>query len=566
MQHTSSVLRGGARRAGLVRAALAVCLGGALLGQAGPAAAQVGVTTYHYNNARTGLNPLEFRLNPRTVSPTTFGKAFVQPVDGQIYGQPLYLPWRYIPGKGLHNVVYVATQNDSVYAFDADSNAGANAAPLWQVSLADAAHGAAPGATAVSNLDLGTSSSGEACTDISPKIGVTATPVIDPLSNTLYVVAKTRENGVMVNRLHALDARTGQERAGGPAAIPGSLTTPIPFDPVWQFNRAALLLSKGTVYVAFSSHCDGFGEHPFHGWVFAFDAHTLKPTAVMSTTPGAGAFGASIWQSGAGMAADAAGNVYATTGNGTFDQTQNFGDSVIKLAGSDLSVLDYFTPSNNAELSDGDYDLGSGGLTLLPDNWLSSATPHLAVLAAKEGKLYVLNRDSLGHFCAACDDSQVVQTLPAGTIGGGPWRGVWGKLSVWRNHLYVWGWGDRLKSFTASNGLLDPTPTVSASPTTSYPGATVSLSSLGPFGGIVWALLPYSGSALTPQGMVLQAYDADTLALLYSSDARPEDDVGATIKFATPTVVNGHVYVGTGTQLSVYGLKGGAFSRLPSSP
>jgi outer membrane protein assembly factor BamB len=532
-------------------------VGLAMLGLADSATAQVNVTTYHYNNARTGLNPYEFQLTPKTVSPATFGKSFAQPVDGQIYGQPLYLSLRYIPGKGLHNVVYVTTQNNSVYAFDADNNTGANAVPLWLVSLADQEHGAAAGARAVTNLDLASPLGGETCNDINPKIGITGTPVIDALTNTLFVVAKTMENGAMVHRLHALDASTGKERSAGPVAIPGGVSTPIAFDPKWQFNRAALLLSKGTVYVAFSSHCDAFGQTPFHGWVFAYDSKTLRPQAVMTTTPGADANGASIWQSGVGMSADSAGNVFASTGNGTFEPGKNYGDSVLKLSGSDLTVLDYFTPSNNDVLSAGDYDLGSGGVMLMPDNWLSSATPHVAILAAKEGKVYVLNRDNLGKFCADCNDSQIVQELPAGTIGGKPWHGVWGKMSAWNNHLYVWGWGDQLKSFSASNGRLDPTPKISASPTTSYPGATVSLSSWGSTGGIVWAITPYSPTAATARGMVLHAYDAESLALLYSSDLRTDDDVGTTIKFGTPTVANGHVYVGSGSQLSVYGLKGG---------
>src|SRR5260221_5536896 len=362
---------------------------------------QVNVTTYHNDNARTGLNANETILTPDNVrAPGQFGKLFSQPVDGYVYAQPLYVPNVHIidhgVDKGIHNVVFVATEGDSVYAFDADSNAGANASPLWTASLIDTLHGAAAGATTVatqgSNPDIN-------CEDLVPQVGITSTPVIDLVSNTMFVEAKSKENGGFVHRLHALDITTGNEKSPGPTVITATVNG-ITFDPLHQLNRPGLLLLNGTIYIGYGSHCD---ITPYNGWLFAYDAATLTRKGVFVTTPGttttpnpngAGA----IWMSGAGIAADGAGNIFAATGNGTFDAT-DFGDSILKLSLNQqtLGLVDSFTPFNQADLNAHDNDLGSGGVLLLPDQ--PGAHPHLLVQAGKEGTIYLLDPDHMGGYC-----------------------------------------------------------------------------------------------------------------------------------------------------------------------
>lgn len=501
------------------------------------------VLTYHYDNARSGLNAGETRLTPGNVNAKGFGKLFSHPVDGQIYAQPLYVANLYLPGKGLHNVAYVATENDTVYAFDADGNRGANAQPLWQVSLVDAAHGAAPGAAAVKATDLGVSDQGwPLCSDIAPLIGITSTPVIDRAGKTLYVEAKSLENGAFVHRLHALDLTTGQEKSGGPAAIPGKLPTSVPFDPMWHMNRPALLLDHGTVYVAFGSHCDGLGQHPFKGWMFSFDARTMAAKAALPMTGAQGNAG-SLWMSGAGPAADSQGRVFAVTGNGDFDGLQNFGDSILRFDGVGLHVTDLFTPPDNAQLNAVDADLGAGGTVLLPDQ--TGGHPHLLAQATKDGRIYLMDRDHL---------ALPVQALPKGTLGsptppGYPsdWSGLFGVPSYWNQKLYFWGVKDVLKVFSLSNGQLNATPQMGTT-VYGYPGANLAISANGRNNGIVWAIKPSSAS-----DGALQAWDANSLTLLYSSDQQTGDEMGASVKFTAPVVANGKVFVGGGDRFSVYG-------------
>jgi hypothetical protein len=512
----------------------------------------VDVLTHHYNNQRTGLNARETRLTPANVKVGGFGKLFSHTVDGQIYAQPLYVSGLSVPGKGTRNVVFVATQGDTVYAFDADTAKGANAQPLWQASLIDTAHGAAPGATPVNVMEFGAGPQGEAlCTDIAPQIGVTSTPVIDKASKTLYVEAKSKENGAIVHRLHALDLGTGLEKAGSPVAIPGALPTPVPFDPLWHMNRPALLLDHQTVYVAFGSHCDGLEQHIYRGWLFSFDARTLAPKAALPLTQGSGT-AASIWMSGAGPAADASGQVYAVTGDGNFDGTQNFGDSILRIDNATLTVKDLFTPPDNAALDAVDADLGAGGVLILPDQ--AGPNPRLLVQATKDGRIHLLNRDKLGGPCPTCAAGQPLQILPKGTLGsptppGFPsdWAGLFGLPSYWGQKLYFWGVGDVLKVFSLSNGLLNPTP-LKGGTSYVYPGANLAISANGNTGGIVWAIRPsYSGEA------TLQAWNATTLALLYSSDQAADDAPGGYVKFNTPVVANGKVFVGGRDSLTVYG-------------
>ncbi|PYX61722.1 MAG: pyrrolo-quinoline quinone [Acidobacteria bacterium] len=520
------------------------------------AVAQPSVLTWHNDNSRTGQNRAERTLTPANVNTQGFGKLFSYPVDGQIYAQPLYVPHLTIPGKGSHNVVFVATEGDSVFAFDADNNGGANAKPLWKASLIDTAHGAASGATTVDSLaDTG-------CSDLVPKIGITSTPTIDAGTGTMYVEAKSKENGTFVHRLHALDIHTGAEKAFGPvvvtATVPGSgdgsVNGQLTFDALHHNNRPGLLLSSGTIYIAYASHCDFF---PYHGWMFAYDATNLAQKAVYVTTPDGGLGG--FWMSGAAPAADNEGNVFAVTGNGTFD-TQNIpatelGDSILKLRlrDSEVSLLDYFTPFNQDLLNIVDGDLGSGGAMLLPDQ--PGSHPHLLVQAGKEGRIYLIDRDRMTagnlHYCVMfCDgvDPQIVQEVQF-AMGL-----VWSSAAYWNHHVYFWAIDDVLRSFSLQNGKLSRRATSSSTDVYGFPGATVSISANGNQDGIVWSL--ETDAFFTHGPAILKAHDASNVARkLYSSDENSSRDFpGGAVKFTMPTVVNGKVYVGAAGRLSVYGL------------
>ena len=518
--------------------------------------AQVNVTTFHNDNARDGQNLSETLLTPANVNAAQFGRLFVQPVDGSIYAQPLYVSALPIAG-GTHNVVFVATEHDSVYAFDADDNAGTNASPLWQVSFINPAAGIT---TVDSNSDL-------ACSNISPEVGITGTPVIDPASQTLYVVAKTKENGTFVQRLHALDITSGAEKFGGPvviqAAVPGTGAGAsggqVAFDAKKANQRTGLLLLNGMVYVSWASHCD---IPPYQGWLMAYNAQTLAQAAIWNAAPNGSDAG--IWQSGAGPAADTSGNIFLATGNGTFDLNiggADAGDSILKfgpLNGASIPLLDYFTPYDQLKLSIHDTDLGSGGVILLPDQPQGSPHQHLLAEIGKEGSLYLVNRDSMGHYNPN-GDTQIVQWL-SGIFGG-----MWATPAFWNNTLYIGATNDALQaySFNANNSGLLSTKPVSASPETYfYPGTTPSITANGSTNGIVWALEEDDGSA------VLRAYDATNLANeLFNTANSPQQTPGPRVKFAVPTIANGKVYAGTSTQVAVYGLFGSPpAAPEPSSP
>jgi len=504
-----------------------------------------GVFTYHNDLARTGQNLNETILSPSNVNSTSFGKLFANPVDGQVYAQPLYVANVVIPDQGTHNVVYVATENNTVYAFDADTQG----APLWHTSLS------INGGTAVPSSDVN-------CSDLYPVIGVTSTPVIDPTTNTLYIVAKTKEGPATApsyfQRLHALDIATGAEKFGGPAAIEatvsgtgdGSNGTTITFDPFQQMNRPGLALVNGVVYIAFASHCD---HNPYHGWILAYDASQLTQRGVFITTPNGIAGG--IWQSGGSVAVDEANNLYVMTGNGTFDANlpngMDFGDSVLKLVqgGNTLTLVDYFTPFSQALLEAGDADLGSGAPMVLP-NQSGAPVPSLLVGAGKGGTIYLLNRNKLGQFCSGCtSDSQIVQSIPS-ALGAN-----FSTPAFWNNTVYFLAAGDVLKAFALSDGRLSTSPTSQATTKFGFPGATPSVSANGTTGGIVWAL--QTDDFATNDPAVLHAYDADNVANeLYSSNqaAGGRDTLGPAVKFTVPTVINGKVYVGTATELDVFGV------------
>ena len=521
-----------------------------------------GVFTHRNDNFRTGQNPNETVLAPANVTPATFGKLFACAVDGEVYAQPLYVANFAIAG-GTHNVVFVATQNDSVFAFDADASP---CVQYWQKSFLGT------GVTTVPPGDTGETG------DINTQIGITGTPVIDPATGTLYVVAKTKETAgtgcsdtspCYFQRLHALDLATGNEKFNGPANISSAITVPgsgdrdstcpappgsVAFCPLRESQRPGLLLLNGKVYVAWASHGD---ITPYHGWVIGYAAADLaQAPVVFNTTPDGGLGG--IWMSGTGPAADADGNIYLITGNGTFDTAAprtNYGDSFIRLSpASGLSVADFFTPANQSNLNDGDLDLGSGGAIVLPDSAGSPAHPHLLIGGDKQGVLYVIDRDNMTGFNP--DGDQILQTVP---ITAGPACTICRIFSTpafWEGKLYVVAVRDVLKQYTVANGVLSALPALQAGDTFGFPGATPAISSNGAANGIVWALDTSNngthGSVSGPA--ILFAYDATNLNKLYSSPASGAEAAGNAVKFTVPTVANGKVYVGTQTELSVFGL------------
>jgi hypothetical protein len=503
-----------------------------------PDPAPVNVTTYHNDLARTGLNSQETTLTPANVNQASFGKLASYDVDGQVYAEPLYLANVSIAG-GTHNVVFVATQHDSVYAFDADAK---STDPLWHRSFIDAGAGIT---TVSSQTDFPV-----LYEDIYPETGITSTPVIDASTGTLYVVAATKENGKFFQRLHALDITTGAEKFGGPVAIQASMPGSgvvndgngnIVFDPLINLQRSALLLLNGTVYIAFASHAD---FDPFLGWVLGYDAQTLKQVAVFAPTPDGA--GGSVWESGNGPAADGAGNVFVAVSNGDYNVPsggRDYGDSILKLKPSNgtLEVLDWFTPFNFQELNDLDKDLGAGGLILLPDQ--PSGPAHLAIAGGKQGQLYMVNRDNLGHSHAS-DNSQAVQQLDLGSP-------LFGVPAVWKDNIYIAPIKNQLQCYKISAGQL--TLATRGAETFGYPGSSPAVSSNGDSDGIVWALQVDqwdNGPA------ILHAYDANDCSheLYNSAQAGDRDTAGIAVKFSVPTVVNGKVYVGGGGRLTVYGL------------
>jgi len=512
------------------------------------ATAQGAVTTQHNDNLRTGQNLNESELTPTLVSGGQFGKLFSQTVDGLVYAQPLYVPNVYIPGKGTHNVVYIATEHDSVYAWDADNNTGGNSAPLWQTSFINPSRGV----TTISSNDVN-------CPDgVVPEIGVTSTPVIDVSTNTIYVLAESKENGIFVHRLHALDITTGAEKFGGPVTIAGSVPGTgagssggrLTFDPSLHLNRSGLLLTTGSnIIIAWASNCD---NPPFHGWIMSYSAATLNQTAVWATTPNGD--GGGTWMSGGGIAADPNGSVYFATGNGTFDTSGtpiDFGDSVIRMTlnGSGPAVADYFTPYDQGNLESGDIDVASGGPLLLPDQ--PGPHPKELIQVGKEGSIYVIDRTNMGHYNPR-NNSQIVQNL-TGQVGG-----IYGMPAYWNGNVYFGASYDALKAFSVTNGMLSSTPTSSSALTFTYPGATPSISANGDNDAILWVL---QTDTRNNGKEVLRAYDATNLASeLYDSNQNSaRDNPGGAVKYAVPTVINGKVYVGSANAINIYG----SLSQLP---
>lgn len=489
----------------------------------GPPAASAGTLTYRNDNARSGLNLQEVILTPANVNPATFGLLFSYPVDGFVYAQPLYMPNVTIGGQ-VHNVLFVATEHDSVYAFDADNPASGL---LWQTSFI--------------NPDVGVTTvplSDFTCTEIGTENGITSTPVIDPASGTLYVVAMTKENGTYVYRLHALDIVTGADmtsmeiQASVPGTGDGSDGSTVSFDPFQHKQRAALLLSNGIVYVAFASQCD---ITPYHGWLFGYDATSLALLSVFNDTPNGNDGG--IWNGG--PSADANGNLFVITGNGTFDgfAGQDWGDSFLRLTAG-LAVVDFFTPFNQADLAANDLDLGSAAPLLLPDQ--AVGPPHLLVSGGKEGRIYLVNRDNMGQFQSG-SDSQIVQEI----VGQLAFE-LFTTPTYFNNIVYFAAHDDVLKAFSLVNGQLSMSPVAQGATPFSYPGAEVTISANGSSNGIVWAL--------ETENTVLHAYLAANVANeLYNSTMNPNDTLEQSTTFLVPTVANGKVYVGTMSHVSVFG-------------
>jgi hypothetical protein len=502
--------------------------------------AQVSVLTYHNDVQRTGQNLFETILTLSNVNSSTFGKIFSFTTVGNVYAQPLYMPNVSIVGKGTHNVVFVATEHDSVYAFDADGN---STTPLWFRSFLDTAHGI----TSVPESDVGG--------PITPEYGVTSTPVIDPSTFTMYLVAFTKENGQYIYRLHALDITTGNDKLGSPVLITASVNGTgvgadssgnIVFQPKIQLQRPALLLSGGVVYIAWGSFND---MGPYHGWVMGYSTSALQQVAVWNSTPD-GAAG-SVWQSGSGLAQDPAGNLWLMTGNGTFDVNtggRDYGDSMVKLAFTNgaLNAINYFTPYNQQKLNTSDEDLGSAGPMLLPLQ--QGLFPRLAIGAGKGGTIYLVNRSSPGKFHSG-DDSQIVQSIPngAGTASG---DNNFCTPAYWQENVYFIANNDVLRQYPISSGLLQ-TPAITGTHKYGFPGATPSVSANGNSNGIVWALerIPLGNA-------VLHAYDASNIGqeLYNNNQAGSRDQFGAIVKFVVPTIANGRVYVAAKGHLVVFGL------------
>ncbi|MEM5328163.1 PQQ-binding-like beta-propeller repeat protein [Paraburkholderia sp. JHI2823] len=503
-----------------------------------PAGMTASVVTYHNDIARTGQQLAETTLTPANVNAAKFGKIGFYTVDGKVDAQPLYLSQVSIAG-GTHNVLYVATENASLYAFDADTGA-----VLWAVSTL--------GKNETPSDDRG-------CSQISPQIGITSTPVIDRTRGAIYVVSMSKDaTSGYHQRIHALNITTGAELFGGPTEItasypgngPNSSGGLVAFDPKQYAERQSLLELNGTIFTAWTSHCD---IAPYNGWVIAYSADTLMRTSVLSLTPN-GVEG-SIWMSGAGMASDGQ-SIYLLDANGTFDTTLtangfpslgDYGNAFLKLGATNgLTVSDYFSVSNTVAESDADEDLGSGGALVLPDLTDSNGVVHhLALGAGKDTNIYAVNRDSMGKFSASTNN--VYQQINGQLTGA-----VFGMPAYFNNTVYFGAVGDSIKAFSVSGAKLSNAPTSQSPETFDYPGATPSVSANGTVNGIVWV-------AQNGNTAGLYAYDATNLAHeLYNSNqaANARDQFGAGNKFITPMIANGKVYVGTQNGVAVFGLLG----------
>ena len=511
-----------------------------LLVASGAIPAGTDVLTYKNDLSRTGQNLTESILTLANVNSAGFGLLRNLMVDGKVDAQPLYVSRLSVSGSA-HNVVYVATEHDSVYAFDADTGS-----VLWQASLLASGE---------------TLSDTHGCSQVVPEIGITSTPVIDRgagAHGTLYVVAMSKDaTSAYHQRLHALDLVTGAELLKGPAEIAATSPTAAggtsTFNPGQYEERAALLLLNGILYTSWTSHCDGA---PYYGWIIAYSASTLSRTAVLNVAPNSGGTGPAIWMSGGGPAADSAGNIYLLTANGVFEtaldangfpKNQDFGNSFLKLstAGGSLSVVDFFTMYNEVAESAADEDLGSGGVMLLPDlTDTSNTVRHLVIGAGKDGNIYVVNRDAMGKFNSS-GNGQIWQQVSGALVGG-----VFSTPAYFNGTIYYGNVGDTLKAFTVSGAKLTAATQSQSATLFSFPGTAPAVSANGTSAAIVWA---HENS----NPAVLHAFDAANLQHeLYNSNqaAGNRDQFGGGNKFITPTIADGKVIVGTTNSVAVFGL------------
>jgi hypothetical protein len=529
----------------------------AFLLSASLAQAQTDVLVSHYDAGRTSQNLNEAALTVQSVNVATFGKVYSVPVDGYVFAQPLYKANLTIPGRGTFNVVFVATEHSSVYAYDADS-----ATPIWHTSFINPAAG------------LTTRKTNPALEDPWPEVSITSTPVIDPTSNTLYVVAETVQSGSPAYYwLHALDITTGLDKTP-PVKVQasvGSGTTPLTINATTSQQRPGLVLANGVVYVAIGSDGDDF---PWVGWLVGYNATTLARVSVFCASAD-GTYGAGVWSSGQAPPVDPNGNIYMATGNGTFNGSTDWADSWLKFSpAAGLTVADYFTPFNQAALGAADDDVAAAGLTLLPPGVGSAAHPNLLVGTGKDGEIYLVDRDNMGKYNGSYStpNSYIVQWIKSG-IGGTPINPLNSPLpyagnsytapAYWQNRIYLCGVSDACKIYSLSNGQLSSTPTSQAAATFGYPGAqpVISAANSSATSAVMWAVEFNSTLGVG----VLHAYDATNLATeLYNSSqaANNRDTAGAPVKFAVPTVSGGKVFMGGSAGFDVYGLLASTPQRL----
>ncbi|HEX3843826.1 MAG TPA: putative Ig domain-containing protein [Steroidobacteraceae bacterium] len=538
-----------------------------------------GIYTQHDDAARDGANEEEYALSPADINGSSFGKLFSCTVDGAVYAQPLWVAGLNVNGAA-HNVLFVATEHDSLYAFDADANP---CQTLWQVSLIDGSHGGTGGEVTVPSGPGG--KVGQGYGDLTPETGITGTPVIDPATDTLYVVNASMNSGgaSFFQRLHAINMATGAERPGSPvtiaATVPGTAggSATVSFNSRTENQRAGLALVNGSVYIAWGSHEDGM---PYTGWLigYAYDGSSFTQTAAFDAAPDAGKGG--IWMSGAAPAVDAQGQLYVLTGNGNFDAASgstpddDYGDSLLQLSPT-LKVTQYFTPSDESADNVYNNDFGAGGAAVLADLPAGSPVTHLALAGGKDGNLYVLNRDAIGGY----GDGNAYQEInlgPEGSLSVDNPGVIFSVGAYWNYTYYVAGAGEAMKAYR-----LDPTTAkLSLAQTASapsggfaFPGSTPAVSASGNSNGVVWVLdnSQYCTDASPGCGpAVLHAYDAGKIAQeLWNSADSSADAAGNAVKFAVPTIANGKVYVGTrgnntggaygstslSGELDVYGLK-----------
>lgn len=497
--------------------------------------AQVNVLTSDYGVGRTGANLAEAQLTVANVAPGQFGLIGIFPTDGEIFGQPLYVSGVAVPGQGQRNILLVTTEHNTVYAYDADS--AASPTLFWRVNLGQAV----PSSTVSTNAASGP------FIDVNPEIGILSTPVVDPQASVIYVVAETLTTGGPVFQLHALDLATGQEEKNGPVSI----TATVPdtrtggqnaFDPTEHIQRPGLLLANGAVYVAFGSHAD-FGA--WHGWLMSYDASDLThQLGVFQTTPGGN--GGSIWQSGRGLAGDDAGNIYFVTGNGDYDGAQNFSESFLKVSGSDLSLLDWYTPADWQFLTNNDLDI-SAGPAFIPGTGLLFG-------GDKNGNIYLVNADPMGHLDTG-GAAQVTQAVSGWVFSFAMWSRAQG------TYVYLIDTDLTLKEFLVANGVFNPNPVSVSSPTvgTARVGMAISANGGQDGTGILWVTTGNYDEPTVPA--VLHAYDASNLAHeLWNSSMNAADSLGGFAKFASPTVANGAVYAASLGAVMVYGLSSGSTS------